>query len=73
MGNIFTSVKGFFSSGTILANLGVLMAALDQLVGQLESVQPLLPPKAAAVVVSALAIIAMIRRVLATSKIVGLF
>lgn len=73
MANVFSKFKGFFASGTILANIGVLMAALDQLVGQLESVQPLLPPKASAVVVSVLAVIAMVRRVLATTKIFGLF
>jgi len=73
MANIFSKVKGFFKSGTILANLGVLIAALDQLVAQLEAVQPLLPPKAAAAVVSVLAVIAIIRRVVASTKILGLF
>jgi hypothetical protein len=73
MGNVFSKVKGFFASGTILANIGVLLAALDQLVGQLESIQPLLPPKASAAVVGVLAVIAIIRRVAASAKIVGLF
>lgn len=73
MANVFNKFKGFFQSGTILANLGVLLAALDQLVGQLEAVQPLLPPKASAAVISVLAVIAIIRRVAASAKIIGLF
>jgi hypothetical protein len=65
--------KGFFSSGTILANLGVIVASLDQLVSQLEQLQPILPPKAAAGVTAILATIAIIRRVMASTKIIGLF
>jgi hypothetical protein len=73
MNNIFNKVKGFFKSGTILANLGILVAALDQLQAQLAALQPVLPPKAAAIVVSVLSVIAIIRRVAASTKIIGLF
>ena len=73
MASVLTKSKGFFQSGAILANIGILLAALDQLAGQLESIQPLLPPKAAAAVVGALSVIAIIKRVTATAKIFGLF
>ena len=73
MGNVFTAFKGFFASGTILASIGTLIASLDQLVAALEQVQPFLPPKASAAAVSVLAVIAIIRRVVANTKIGGLF
>lgn len=73
MGNIFKKAKRFFTSGTILASLGSLAAGLDQASALILQVQPVLSPKAAAVSITVLSGIAIVRRVLADSKIIGLF